>query len=127
MPLGLKKYFRELKSEVSEHLWLAKNKNRLLSRRKVAACEKPPVIRNDLRRPNKNEKNSYRDYSTHCDEVLFYQNNCALRCSREPKLQNDVAAEERARGKSASCVCSGQNATECTVNNCEPNFQIDLT
>lgn len=119
MPFGLKKYFRELKSEVSEHLWLAKNKKRLLKRHKVNDCKNSPIIRNDLRRSvNKNEKNSYRDYSKNCDEVLFYQNNCALRCEREEKIQNDILAEERKCSKKCTNLCRN-DCSECVQKNCE--------
>lgn len=128
MPFRIKKYFRELKSEVSEHFWLAKNKNRLLNRQKIDDCKKTTsIIRNDLRRSNKNEKNSYRDYSKNCDEILFYQNNCALRCDREEKLQNDIVAEERKRSiKCTNLLCTNKSdSDECNEKNCE-NDSIDF-
>lgn len=132
MPSWLKKHFKSLKLEVSEHFWLAKNKNRLADRR--MATDQSPVIKNDLRsnrRHNKNDKNAYRDYSKRCDEVLFYQNNCAVRCAQEASKplnteQNDNNnvlktddAEQKICVKSAKNVCDNAASNECCDRNCE--------
>lgn len=116
MPFSLKKYLCELKTELGEHLWLAKNKNRLENRRKINDAEKTRVIRNDLRRPSKNDKNSYRDYSTRCDEATFYQKNCApSRCNQQPKLRtNNLAIEEKIRSDRTL-----NNTNLCDDENCE--------
>lgn len=154
MPSWLKRHFKSLKLEVSEHLWLAKNKNRLAGRQTKNgnggaggddASDQSPVIRNDLRsnrRHNKNDKNAYRDYSKRCDEVLFYQNNCALRCAQEAaaaattttakplnterndnnnvKKTDDGAAAQKTCVKSgAKNVCDNAASTECCDRNCE--------
>lgn len=139
MPSWLKKHFKSLKLEVSEHLWLAKNKNRLADRRKKNgddddAIDQSPVIRNDLRsnrRQNKNDKNAYRDYSKRCDEVLFYQNNCAVRCAQEASKplnteqndNNNVKKTDDARPKTcvkrAKNVCDNAASNECCDRNCE--------
>lgn len=102
MPSWLKKHFKSLKHEVSERLWLAKNKNRLSDRQQRHASadingNQSPVIRNDLRsarRHNKDDKNAYRDYSKRCAEVLFYQNNCAVRCAQEPLATSPTDTEQ---------------------------------
>lgn len=153
MPSWLKKQFKLLKLEVSEHLWLAKNKNRLVGRHKKnggvdsgGGSEQSPIIRNDLRsnrRHNKNDKNAYRDYSRRCEEVLFYQNNCAMRCAQETvkplnterndndddvkKTENDgggAAADaaivaQKACAKSVRSVCDNAATNECCDRNCE--------
>lgn len=140
MPSWLKKHFKSLKLEVSEHLWLAKNKNRFADRCKKNgdgdddASVQSPVIRNDLRsnrRHNKNDKNAYRDYSKRCDEVLFYQNNCAARCAQEaskplntePNDNNNAKktddAGQKACVKSAKNICDSAASNECCDRNCE--------
>lgn len=140
MPSWFKKHFKLLRLEVSEHLWLVKNKNRLSDRHGKNgdnnACDKSPVIRNDLRsnrRHNKDDMNAYRDYSKRCEEVLFYQNNCALRCAQgqaakplnnENKNDNNNVnktdnAGQSACVKSVKNVCDNATSTECCDRNCE--------
>lgn len=142
MPSWLKKQFKSLKLEVSEHLWLAKNKNRLNDRHKKNdsgvgddASDQSPVIRNDLRsnrRHNKNDKNAYRDYSKRCEEVLFYQNNCALRCAQEAAKPLNIEQNDHNNAKKTdtdagqtTCVkivkngCDNAAPSECCDRNCE--------
>lgn len=139
MPSWFKRHFKSLKLEVSEHLWLAKNKNRLAGRQKkngdaVDVSDQSPVIRNDLRSNrchNKNDKNAYRDYSKRCEEVLFYQNNCAMRCAQEaakplntePNDGNNVKKTDDAGPiacvKSVKNVCDNAATNDCGDRNCE--------
>lgn len=155
MPSWLKKHFKSFKFEVSEHLWLAKNKNRLVGRHQKngnIVNDQSPVIQNDLRsnrRLNKNDKNAYRDYSKRCEEVLFYQNNCALRCAQETEkplntepdddnnvkktddaAANDATADAVAQQtcvKSVRNVCDNAASNECCDRNCEFQSPIPLT
>lgn len=128
---------------MSEHLFLAKNKSRLTGRQKKNsngdgddASEQSPIIRNDLRsnrRHNKNDKNAYRDYSKRCEEVLFYQNNCAMRCAQEAakplntekndnnnvKKTDDEAAQKTCVKSCVKNVCDNAASNECCDRNCE--------
>lgn len=108
----LRKRFRAFKSELSGHLWLPKNKNRSVGRKNAdTECVKSPVIRNDLLRYNKNDKNAYRDYSRHCEEVLFYRNNYALRCANGSPDENKPLNTETKTNRIDCIACTqGDNA-----------------
>lgn len=73
--------------------------------KKNANNVKSPIqkIRNDLnahRFRNKIDMNAYRDYEKWRDQVLMSQNNCALRCIKEEKINNtdNNNAESARRG-----------------------------
>lgn len=129
MPSWLKKQFKSLKLEVSEHLWLAKNKNRLNDRHKKNgsgvgndASDHSPIIRNDLqsnRRHNKNDKNAYRDYSKRCEEVLFYQNNCALRCAQEATKPSNVEQNDNNNVKKTDADAGQKTCVKIVKNGCD--------
>lgn len=124
MPSWLKKHFRLLKREISEHVWLAKNKNRLAASVKSSGCDitKSPIICNDLKLnrsySNKNDKNAYRDYTKRCDQVLLYQNNCALRCAQEQKPLNIDSVNRAVSVKKTNNNCD-KTASDCCNDECE--------
>lgn len=101
MPSWLKKRFQVLKRDLISHLVDAKHKKQALTNdcicdnnneRATNHVKSPiPKIRNDLRVNRiriKTDMNSYRDYAKWRDQVLINQNNCALRCIKEEKINN---------------------------------------
>lgn len=103
MPSWLKKRFQVLKRNLISHLVDAKQQKQALTNDRICDSNnerdtnyvKSPIskIRNDLRvNLNririKTDMNAYRDYAEWRDQVLVNQNNCALRCIKEEKINN---------------------------------------
>lgn len=101
MPSWVKKRFQLLKRDLLSHLVDEKNRHNTLdiavncnrNNEKITTSIKSPIqkIRNDLRVNRiriKTDMNAYRDYAQWRDQVLINQNNCALRCIREEKINN---------------------------------------
>lgn len=120
MPSWLKKRFQVLKSDLISHLVVAKNHKKFQLTATQQICDtnneritnnaKSPIqkIRNDLkahRFRNKSDMNSYHDYAKWRDQVLISQNNCALRCIKEEKINNTDYVDLQ---------CGATNQTNCT-------------
>lgn len=105
MPSWLKKRFQVLKRDLISHI--GKNHQNFTINECEKLCDsnneritnniKSPIqkIRNDLKaqqqqrfRTNKSDTNAYHDYAKWRDQVLISQNNCALRCIKEEKINN---------------------------------------
>lgn len=100
MPSWLKKHYQVLKRDLISHLVIARTEKQALTtaiydnnNEKITNNVKSPIqkIRNDLRVNrfrSKTDMNAYRDYAKWRDQVLISQNNCALRCIKEEKINN---------------------------------------
>ncbi|XP_031627205.1 kinesin-like protein Klp10A isoform X2 [Contarinia nasturtii] len=105
MPSWIKKRFQVLKKDLINNLVITKSQQpNSASKDLQELCEninneritnniKSPIqkIRNDLKNEhfrNKSDVNAYHDYAKWRDQVLISQNNCALRCIKEEKINN---------------------------------------
>lgn len=107
MPSWLKKRFQVLKKDLISHMVVVgKSQKKLTGKEIEKLCDsnneritnniKSPIqkIRNDLKVQqqqyvrNKSDMNAYHDYAKWRDQVLISQNNCALRCIKEEKINN---------------------------------------
>lgn len=104
MPSWIKKRFQVLKRDLINNLVIIKSQPDCSPKHLQQLCEninneritnniKSPIqkIRNDLKNQhfrNKSDMNAYRDYAKWRDQVLISQNNCALRCIKEEKINN---------------------------------------
>lgn len=119
MPSWLKKRFQVLKRDLISHIVVAKtekpalttticeNNNERITDNVKSSIQK---IRNDLkvnRFRSKTDMNAYRDYTKWRDQVLISQNNCALRCIKEEKINNIDKIDSLDRG--------AKNQTDSTV------------
>lgn len=104
MPSWLKKRFQVLKRDLISHLVASKSQQQLplydsnSNNERITNNADSPIqkIRNDLKAHhfrNKIDMNAYRDYAKWRDQVLVSQNNCALRCIKEEKVNNIDNAE----------------------------------
>lgn len=105
MPSWLKKRFQVLKRDLINHVVVGKSQKNLPTNEieklydnnneRITNNIKSPIqkIRNDLKAQqqrfrNKSDMNAYHDYAKWRDQVLISQNNCALRCIKEEKINN---------------------------------------
>lgn len=118
MPSWLKKRIQVLKRDLISHIVIVgKSQTKFQAKEssdgrlcdgnneRIANNTKSPIqkIRNDLKAQlptqqqpqqqkqcvrNKSDMNAYRDYAKWRDQVLISQNNCALRCIKEEKINN---------------------------------------
>lgn len=104
MPSWLKKRFQVLKRDLISHLVAGKSQKQLpacgdnSNNERITNNASSPIrkIRNDLKAHrfcNKTDMNAYHDYTKWRDQVLINQNNCALRCIKEEKINNIDNAE----------------------------------
>lgn len=149
MPSWLKKRFQVLKSDLINHLAVERSKKQVLTPT-VAICDtnnainsnqtaKVPIqkIRNDLRTTrfrSKTNINAYHDYAQWRDQVLISQNNCALRCIKEEKINNTDKLELMSSGTlkcndtESNNVDSRQHKTESNVlcaSDCDAHGDVD--
>lgn len=103
MPSWLKKRFQVLKRDLISHLVAGKSQKQLplcdnCNNERITNNVNSSIkkIRNDLKAHhfrNKSDMNAYHDYAKWRDQVLISQNNCALRCIKEEKINNIDNAE----------------------------------
>lgn len=149
MPSWLKKRFQVLKKDLISHIVVVgKSQKKLPGKEIEKLCDsnneritnniKSPIqkIRNDLKAQqqqcirNKSDMNAYHDYAKWRDQVLISQNNCALRCIKEEKINNtdnnnmvvvvdsqctaDTATTTVTAAAAAAIAALATNQTDCT-------------
>lgn len=149
MPSWLKKRFQVLKRDLISHIVIVgKSQTKFQAKEtsdgrlcdgnneRITNNTKSPIqkIRNDLKAQlptqqqptqqkqrvrNKSDMNAYRDYAKWRDQVLISQNNCALRCIKEEKINNidnDVVDSQcTAANAAAVATVPTSNVTACAT------------